>query len=178
MSDNTPKRPTRLDIVDMPRDKARVLGGLRQAICASFNYCRKYPAKLEVLRETLEYVLGRIDTYQEDAAKFADKQAKAKLEAEAKELGIELDSRKTVENMTQDLEDAKVELEAKEYKEGLLAKAKELNADLTNIKTLEDLENAVKLAEDALNSDPEPSPNPNENPSEDGSGGSQSTPNE
>jgi hypothetical protein len=52
-------RPTRLDIVDLPRDKERCLGGLRNALCATFNYVKHYPAKLAVLVEVLEYVLER-----------------------------------------------------------------------------------------------------------------------
>lgn len=96
--ENTPKRPARLDIVDMPRDKERALGGLRQALCASFNYCRKYPHKLKTLRTVLAYVVERIDTYTEEleaknkaddearekAKKAADERAKAKAEAAEK----------------------------------------------------------------------------------------------
>jgi len=54
------KRPSRLDIVDMPRDSQRALGSLRQVLCATFNYCRKYPVKMETLKAVLEYTLDRI----------------------------------------------------------------------------------------------------------------------
>lgn len=55
------KRPSRLDIVDMPRDSQRALGSLRQVLCATFNYCRKYPLKMQTLKTVLEYTLERIN---------------------------------------------------------------------------------------------------------------------
>lgn len=67
----TAKRPARLDIQDMPRDTNRCLGSLRQAICASFNYCRQYPDKLKVFIEVMEYVLQRAKEYGTDEAKEA-----------------------------------------------------------------------------------------------------------
>tara|TARA_R110002020_G_scaffold147465_1_gene322825 strand:+ start:1080 stop:1382 length:303 start_codon:yes stop_codon:yes gene_type:complete len=73
-------RPTRLDIRDLPRDEKRVLGGLRAALVKSFNYVRRYPAKLAVLEETLRFVHGRVreeQTAYENAAKAAAKAAKA-----------------------------------------------------------------------------------------------------
>lgn len=54
------QRPTRLDLAVLPRDPQRVLGSLRQNMCASFNYCRQYPAKLAVLNETLTAALIHI----------------------------------------------------------------------------------------------------------------------
>lgn len=79
-------QPARLDIQDMPRDTDRCLGGLRQALCASFNYCRAYPAKLQVLITVLEYVLARAKEFgtEEGLQAIADKHAadlKAKLDA-------------------------------------------------------------------------------------------------
>ena len=59
----TAKRPARLDIQDMPRDTNRCLGSLRQALCASFNYCRQYPEKLKVFIDVMEYVLQRAKEY-------------------------------------------------------------------------------------------------------------------
>jgi len=32
------------------------MGGLRKTLVASVNYCRRYPAKLELLKQTLEVV--------------------------------------------------------------------------------------------------------------------------
>lgn len=66
------QRPTRLDLAVLPRDPQRVLGSLRQNVCASFNYCRQYPAKLAVLNETLTAALKHIRAemkYQEEVAK-------------------------------------------------------------------------------------------------------------
>ncbi len=130
------KRPARLDIVDMPRDKARVLGGLRQALCASFNYCRKYPSKMQVLQEVLVYVVARIDNHLKEYDEYQDKTTKDALEAEGKELGIDLDSRKSVGNMTADLDAYKAALAAKEAESLRQAKEEKLAAE--------------KAAEDAL----------------------------
>jgi hypothetical protein len=111
MADIKAKRPARLDITDLPRDKNRVLGGLRLALCASFNYCRKYEAKMKVLEEVLEYVLGRVKSYSKDVAETTESMIKEKLEADARELGLELDSRMTVDNMKADFEAKKAELD-------------------------------------------------------------------
>lgn len=101
------KRPARLDIVDMPRDTTRALGGLRQALCASFNYCRKYPLKMEVLKQVLKYTYSRIVAWEKEYEQEQEAAMKVKLEHEAKQLGVDLDSRKSVENMQADLEVAK-----------------------------------------------------------------------
>ena len=103
MTKNVIKRPARLDIVDMPRDKTRALGGLRQALCSSFNYCRKYPAKMAVLKEVLKYTYNRIVAWEKEHAAQLEQQAKIRLEEAGALIGIELDSRKSVENMTKDL---------------------------------------------------------------------------
>ena len=71
-----PKRPNRLDITDMPRDSKQALGGLRRSLCASFNYCKKYPAKLAVLKEVLKYTYNRIVQYEKDIADNQTKQDK------------------------------------------------------------------------------------------------------
>ncbi len=71
------KQPARLDIIDLPRDKDRVLGSLRQGLCASFNYCRRYKGKLEVLKATLELVLGRINQQLEANKLEAEEAVKA-----------------------------------------------------------------------------------------------------
>lgn len=90
----TAKRPARLDITDMPRDPQRSLGALRQAICASFNYCRNYPAKLAVLIEVLEYALARAKEYGTPEAEEAIQTAR---DAErAAQLQVLLDERKAV----------------------------------------------------------------------------------
>ena len=64
------KRPARLDIVDMPRDAQRSLGTLRQALCASFNYCRKYPAKMATLKAVMKYVYTRITEWEKEQAAY------------------------------------------------------------------------------------------------------------
>ena len=61
------KRPSRLDIVDMPRDSQRALGSLRQVLCATFNYCRKYPVKMQTLKTVLEYTLERINALESES---------------------------------------------------------------------------------------------------------------
>lgn len=69
----TIKRPARLDIVDMPRDNQRSLGTLRQALCASFNYCRKYPDKMEVLKSVVKYVYTRITAWEKEQEAYTQK---------------------------------------------------------------------------------------------------------
>ena len=56
----TIERPSRLDLAALPRDPQRCLGSLRQQLCATFNYTRQYPAKLETLNETLTAVLKQV----------------------------------------------------------------------------------------------------------------------
>ena len=50
----------RLNITDMPRDPQRCLGPVRKVLCNSFNYCRRYPAKMAVLKEVLKFTYGCI----------------------------------------------------------------------------------------------------------------------
>ena len=84
------KRPARLDIVDMPRDTTRSLGGLRQALCASFNYCRKYPLKMRVLKAVLKYTYNRIVQWEKDNLAEIEGNAKNVLEAKALANGFDL----------------------------------------------------------------------------------------
>lgn len=97
--------PARLTLQDLPRDKSRALGGLRQALCASVNYCRRYPDKLELLKQTLKTAYNYVNAYQKAVAAKDETIAKNKLEAEGKQLGIDLDKRKTVEGMKADLDE-------------------------------------------------------------------------
>lgn len=78
-------RPTRLDIIDLPRDTERCLGGLRAALCATFNYVKQYPKKLEVFVTVLEYVLERAKDLSTGAVEEAVKaQAEAALAEQAR----------------------------------------------------------------------------------------------
>jgi hypothetical protein len=61
---NRPNSNHLMTVTDLPRDKQGALGGLRRALVASFNYCRKYPTKMVVLKSTLEYVHGRIRAWE------------------------------------------------------------------------------------------------------------------
>ena len=45
----------RLDLTMLPRDANRSLGTLRAVICKSFNYCKQYPAKLELFIVVMKY---------------------------------------------------------------------------------------------------------------------------
>lgn len=72
---NEPYRPTRLDLTQLPRDPKRALGSLRQQLCASFNYCRAYPAKMDVLDATLTHVLKEVRKFKVELA--AQEKAKA-----------------------------------------------------------------------------------------------------
>jgi hypothetical protein len=58
-------RPNHLMVItDLPRDTGGALGGLRRALVGSFNYCRKYPSKMVILKETLQYVVARIEAWE------------------------------------------------------------------------------------------------------------------
>jgi hypothetical protein len=119
-------RPRRLDLVDLPRDKQRALGSLRGMLVAAANYCKRYPAKLAVLKETLKYVYtycveveqadvaikeAKSNAYQKlvedftaDPVKVAETiDNKLELDKLAGKIGIELDRRKTLEDMRTDL---------------------------------------------------------------------------
>tara|TARA_R110000822_G_scaffold310397_1_gene443037 strand:- start:2253 stop:2714 length:462 start_codon:yes stop_codon:yes gene_type:complete len=124
------KRPARLDIVDMPRDTTRALGGLRQAICASFNYCRRYPAKMAVLKSVVKYTYNRIVQWEKEQAVSEEKSTKIKLEEAGRKVGIELDARQTVENMRSTLEDWIEEKASKQASAALQAKAEQLSKEL------------------------------------------------
>tara|TARA_R110002096_G_scaffold236735_4_gene427523 strand:+ start:240 stop:560 length:321 start_codon:yes stop_codon:yes gene_type:complete len=89
MSKNS--NPARLNLTDLPRDPHGCLGGLRKALVASANYCKRYPLKRKILLKTLAYVYKYMDAnekaYQEgkEVAEKALKAAKALAEKETKE---------------------------------------------------------------------------------------------
>tara|TARA_R110002020_G_scaffold46401_3_gene131999 strand:- start:1173 stop:1655 length:483 start_codon:yes stop_codon:yes gene_type:complete len=71
--------PRRIDITELPRDSNRVMGGTRKALVSTFNYTRKYPAKLKLFAETLKYVYQAIIEYNKKVEAFeAYKVEKAK----------------------------------------------------------------------------------------------------
>jgi hypothetical protein len=85
---NELKSPARLNITDLPRDVQRCTGALRQTLVASTNYCRRYPAKLEILKGILKYVYNyivQVQKYEHEKAKEIEAQKAAK-EAAEKEL--------------------------------------------------------------------------------------------
>lgn len=86
--------PARLNIGDLPRDKSGAISKLRKQLVASTNYCKQYPRKLEVLKETIKYVYKHIMEVEKlmakrEAVKVAAVKELAKAEAlalkEAKE---------------------------------------------------------------------------------------------
>lgn len=84
-------RPTRLDISRLPRDNQRALGSLRQNLCASFNYCRQYANKLDVLDETLTAVLKQVRAEKKYQAEV-QATAQAKLTQLTKQLSANTDA--------------------------------------------------------------------------------------
>lgn len=106
-------RSTRLDIKDMPRDTTRCLGGLRQAICASFNYCRKYPTKMTVLKSVLKYTYNRIVQWEKEQAAKDEQAERNAILARAKAAEIDLDERQTNDKLEAELL-AKLEANAAE----------------------------------------------------------------
>ncbi|QPI17712.1 hypothetical protein vBAmePR8F_gp52 [Alteromonas phage vB_AmeP_R8W] len=103
---NETRFPQRLDIKDMPRDSTRALGGLRQALAASFNYCRKYPAKMEVLKEVIKYTYNRIVTFEKEQEAFEEQRQRNAVLTKATELGIDLDERLSTDKLKAALSDA------------------------------------------------------------------------
>ncbi len=74
----------RLDIVDMPRDPFNVTGNLRRELVRQVNYCRQYPAKMEVLAEILVSTLQRMEQIDRDQQARDDKTARRIARGEAK----------------------------------------------------------------------------------------------
>lgn len=104
MSDK-PHFPQRLDIKDMPRDKTRALGGLRQALAASFNYCRKYPAKMAVLKDVVKYTYNRIVAYEKEQEALEEHKTRSAVLTKAAHLGIDLDERLSTDKLKASLVD-------------------------------------------------------------------------
>lgn len=61
MQEKMEKLPKRLEITDFPRDEYNVLGGLRGLLQKSYNYCRRFPKKMEFLKSVLEFLLEQIN---------------------------------------------------------------------------------------------------------------------
>jgi hypothetical protein len=87
------QHPTRLDIVDLPRDPQFCLGGLRTQLCATYNYTRQYPEKLDTFIEVLKYVLERAEDIKNggveaavEAQKVAEQEAAAKVAKELEDI--------------------------------------------------------------------------------------------
>ena len=81
--------PARLNLTDLPRDPQGCLGGLRKALVASANYCKRYPKKLHILKATLAYVYKYIlEVEKQDAAVKAAKEAAEKALTDAKALAL------------------------------------------------------------------------------------------
>lgn len=105
MSDK-PRFPQRLDIKDMPRDQTRALGGLRQALAASFNYCRKYPAKMAVLKEVLKYTYNRIVAFEKEQEAYEEEKQRKAILLRATQEEIDLDERLSTDKLKAALVDA------------------------------------------------------------------------
>lgn len=119
--------PARLTLQDLPRDKSRALGSLRQTLCATVNYCRRYPEKLELLKQTLKVAYNYVNNYQKQVAADTESRAKTELELAAKELGLDLDKRKTLEALQAEYDEfvAKSEEEQAEIVATMEARAAE-----------------------------------------------------
>lgn len=129
------KRPTRLDIVDMPRDPTNSLGALRSTIVSVFNRNRQYPVKMKLFIAVLKYAYNRAVEFEKKREEFEEAQAKNALELDGREIGIELDRRKSLKDMQKDYdayaakdqeERAKVRIEQAKAKEAEELKLAEL----------------------------------------------------
>lgn len=75
-------RLARMDLSMLPRDPNRVLGTLRKVICASFNYTRKYPRKLDLFIEVLKYAVNFSLAYKHYESELKVKKEQSKSEVE------------------------------------------------------------------------------------------------
>lgn len=81
MSNNTTHGIAPLAVKELPRDNSQVLGGkLRSGLVYAFNYCRRTEGKMNLLVETLEFVLKAA----KEGQKQIQKVKKEKLAAEKK----------------------------------------------------------------------------------------------
>lgn len=71
----------RLELVMLPRDPQRSLGTLRKVLCSSFNYVRKYPAKLDLFIECLKFTVNMALMYRAESKMKAEEVEKLKAEA-------------------------------------------------------------------------------------------------
>ena len=62
----------RLSITDMPRDPQGCTGTLRKAICDSVNYCKRYPAKLAILKGILKFAYNYTIKYEQSVLDAAE----------------------------------------------------------------------------------------------------------
>lgn len=144
-------RPARLDIVDLPRDEQRCLGGLRSALCATFNYVRQHPVKMDVFITVLEYVLERAKEYRDGvvdtaiAAQLEAKEAEAKAAEEAilamRKAELDAQITKIKDEGKQIMASAQGITELVELKEYIIAQGFEVEGE-----TLEDIKTAFVKA--------------------------------
>ena len=67
-----------LKVTDLPRDNYNVCGSLRATLCKVFNYCRKFPYKLALLKSVLLHVLAEIEKAEKLIADAEKTETKAK----------------------------------------------------------------------------------------------------
>lgn len=166
-----PVKPRRIDVNDFPRDKRRVLSYLREPLKTAFNYCRKRPENMATLRKTLMFVVGRIDDFITEEAKYQLAYALEtangmrepdQLEAFARNFSIELDKRQNINKMYKAFESAlyeqtKTTLEQQRVEAGISEpiSSPEPKADATNTNAPVDTENSTTAQETATTADSE-----------------------
>lgn len=75
----------RLDLVDLPKDPGGVTGGLRKQLVETFNYTKRYPAKLALFKLIIKTVYNKIVEFEKaEQARIEAEAAKAKAQEEAR----------------------------------------------------------------------------------------------
>lgn len=92
----------KLDVLDTPTDAGGVLATVRRPLVMLFNNCRRHPYKMTRLKELMKFMYNACVKFE----KMNDEE-RAKILAEAKELGIDLDERQTTDRLLREFLDEK-----------------------------------------------------------------------
>lgn len=103
---------TRITIGDLPTDRARSLSALNKELCSTFNYCRAYPDKMSVLKDSLKFVHAKIVAFEKEEAEKTQASATASSkanQAQAKAAAQAIEALQAAAKKEQDEADAAAE---------------------------------------------------------------------
>lgn len=73
-----------LEVQDLPRDRLQALSSVRKPLILTYNYCRNFPVKMQLFKETLQAVVKQIEAWEKEQRPVQPKQAKTKSRKETK----------------------------------------------------------------------------------------------